>query len=146
MNRRTGHHSILLSASIRTVTRSCKKQFSATFGFSAASPASACRGEPQKTLQYFAVSCEAASCRTWSYRAWTRKSGPPPFKAPEMEQLPYRAWTRKGGPPPFKASETEQLPYCAWTRKSRVVLRGTTLLQLDTQKTGKLCESLFVNH
>ena len=57
-----------------------------------------------------------------------------------------RAWARKGGPPPFKASETEQLPYCAWTRKSRVVLRETALLQLDTQKTGKLCESLFVNH
>ena len=45
-----------------------------------------------------------------------------------------------------KPTEMEQLSCSAWTRKNRVVLRGTTLLQLDTQKTGKLCESLFVNH
>ena len=60
----------------------------------------------------------------------------------KQENTLCRAWARKGGPPPFKASETEQLPYRAWTRKNRVVLRGTTLLQLDTQKTGTLCESL----
>ena len=48
LNRRIGHHAALLSASIRPVTRSCKKQFSATSGFSAASPASGCRGEPPK--------------------------------------------------------------------------------------------------
>ena len=45
-----------------------------------------------------------------------------------------------------KPTEMEQLSCSAWTRKNRVVLRGTTLLQLVTQKTGKLCESLFVNH
>ena len=64
----------------------------------------------------------------------------------KQEKTIRHAWARKGGPPPFKASETKQLPYRAWTRKNRVVLRGTTLLQLVTQKTGKLCESLFVNH
>ena len=52
----------------------------------------------------------------------------------KQENTLCRARRRKSGPPPFKASETEQLPYRAWTRKSRVVLRGTTLLRANSPK------------
>ena len=110
LNRRIGHHAALLSASIRPVTRSCKKQFSATSGFSAASPASGCRSEPQKTLFHFAVSREVSPCHAWSYRAWTRKNRAHPFKAPETEQLSCRAWARKGSPPLFKAQRRSNGP------------------------------------
>ena len=52
----------------------------------------------------------------------------------KQENTLCRARARKSGPPPFKASETEQLPYRAWTRKSRADLRGSALLRANSPK------------